>query len=161
MAGGLMLPSKLARARAKGHKPESEAEVTPPDDLMREHGVLDRLLLIYEAGLQKFDAREEFDPAIITGAAQIVRDFIENYHEQSEEEAVFPCFRKAGKILPLVDILLEQHKAAGASRSGFCKTRPAAVERATTGAIWWARSGPLSRCTDPTLRAKTPISFRA
>ncbi|TMJ52876.1 MAG: hemerythrin domain-containing protein [Alphaproteobacteria bacterium] len=78
---------------------------------MREHGVLDRLLLIYEAGLRKFDANEDFDPAVITGTAQIVRDFIENYHEQSEEEAVFPRFRKAKKMVPLVDTLLDQHKA--------------------------------------------------
>jgi hemerythrin-like domain-containing protein len=61
---------------------------------MREHGVLDRLLLIYEAGLKKFDSNEDFDPAVITGAAQIVRDFIENYHEQSEEQAVFRASRK-------------------------------------------------------------------
>jgi hemerythrin-like domain-containing protein len=78
---------------------------------MREHGVLDRLLLIYEAGLRKFDANEDFDPAVITSTAQIVRDFIENYHKQSEEEAVFPRFRKAKKMVPLVDTLLDQHKA--------------------------------------------------
>ena len=78
---------------------------------MREHGVLDRLLLIYEAGLRKFSANEDFDPAVITGTAQIVRDFIENYHEESEEAAVFPRFVKAGKMVPLVDTLLDQHKA--------------------------------------------------
>jgi hemerythrin-like domain-containing protein len=78
---------------------------------MREHGVLDRLLLVYEVGLKKFETNEAFDPTIITGAAQIVRDFIENYHEQSEEQAVFPRFKKAGKMVPLVDTLLAQHKA--------------------------------------------------
>ncbi len=78
---------------------------------MREHGVLDRVLLIYEAALRKFDGNEDFDPAVLNGAAQVVRDFIENYHEQSEEQALFPRFRKAGKLVPLVDILLAQHKA--------------------------------------------------
>jgi hemerythrin-like domain-containing protein len=111
IAGGLIVPSAFAAAREKGQRSEKQPEVTPPEDLMREHGVLDRLLLVYEAGLRKFDANEDFDPAVITGAAQIVRDFIENYHEQSEEEAVFPRFRKAGKMVPLVDTLLAQHKA--------------------------------------------------
>jgi hemerythrin-like domain-containing protein len=90
---------------------EKEPEVTPPEDLMREHGVLDRLLLVYEAALRKFDAGEDFDPALISSTAQIVRDFIEDYHEQSEEHAVFPRFRKAGKLVGLVDTLLDQHKA--------------------------------------------------
>jgi len=111
IAGGLIVPSAFAAAREKGQRSEKQPEVTPPEDLMREHGVLDRLLLVYEAGLRKFDANEDFDPAVITGAAQIVRDFIENYHEQSEEEAVFPRFRKAGKMVPLVDTLLAQHRA--------------------------------------------------
>jgi hemerythrin-like domain-containing protein len=110
MAGGLILPA-FAEARDKQHRSEKEAEVTPPEDLMREHGVLDRVLLIYEAALRKFDGNEDFDPAVLTGAAQVVRDFIENYHEQSEEQALFPRFRKAGKLVPLVDILLAQHKA--------------------------------------------------
>ncbi|MEA3133935.1 MAG: hypothetical protein QOG17_1781 [Gammaproteobacteria bacterium] len=111
IAGGLILPSAFVAARDNEKRSEKEPEVTPPEDLMREHGVLDRLLLVYEAGLRKFDANEDFDPAVISGAAQIVRDFIENYHEKSEEEAVFPRFKKAGKMVPLVDILLAQHKA--------------------------------------------------
>src|SRR5262252_1974940 len=93
-AAGLILP--FGPATAAQHV-EKEPEVTPPEDLMREHGVLDRLLLVYEAALRKFEANEDFDPAIISGTAQIVRDFIENYHEKSEEQAVFPRFKKAGK----------------------------------------------------------------
>jgi hemerythrin-like domain-containing protein len=86
-------------------------KATPPEDLMREHGVLDRVLLIYEAAMRKFSEREDFDPDILTNSAQIVRDFIENYHEKSEEEAVFPRFKKAGKMVDLVDYLLAQHMA--------------------------------------------------
>src|SRR5438270_12867254 len=109
-AGGVIVPSAFA-AKSRKKAPAEEAEVTPPEDLMREHGVLDRLLLVYEAGVRKFAANEDFDPAIITTAAETVRDFIENYHEKSEEEAVFPRFRKAGKLVPLVDTLLIQHQA--------------------------------------------------
>jgi hemerythrin-like domain-containing protein len=113
VAAALIVPASFVSARAKDREGRSEKqpEVTPPEDLMREHGVLDRVLLVYEAGLKKFDAKEDFDPAVLTNAAQIVRDFIENYHEQSEEQAVFPRFKKAGKLVPLVDTLLAQHKA--------------------------------------------------
>ena len=111
LASGLIVPSAFAAKKKEKKEPEKEAEVTPPEDLMREHGVLDRLLLVYEAGLRKFAANEDFDPAIIANAAEIVRDFIENYHEKSEEEAVFPRFRNAGKMVPLVDTLLAQHQA--------------------------------------------------
>jgi len=86
-------------------------EVTPPEDLMREHGVLDRVLLLYEAGIRKFSSNQDFDPGLITQSAEIVRDFINNYHEKSEEEHVFPRFKKAGKMTDLVDTLLLQHEA--------------------------------------------------
>ncbi len=138
IAGGLILPSALAAKDKKKSAEKDEAEVTPPEDLMREHGVLDRLLLVYEAGLRKFASNQDFDPAIITNAAEIVRDFIENYHEKSEEEAVFPRFKKAGKMVPLVDTLLTQHQAGrrvtqiilqsapGSRRDGDDRTRLAA-----------------------------------
>src|SRR5437763_15819937 len=90
---------------------KKDEEVTPPEDLMREHGVLDRVLLVYEAGLRKFSSNEDFDPALITQSAEIVRDFINNYHEKSEEEHVFPRFKAAGKMVDLVDTLLQQHHA--------------------------------------------------
>jgi hemerythrin-like domain-containing protein len=90
---------------------KEKKEVTPPEDLMREHGVLDRVLLLYEAGMRKYSANEDFDPALVTQSAEIIRDFINNYHEKSEEEHVFPRFKKAGKMTDLVDVLLRQHEA--------------------------------------------------
>lgn len=112
VVGGLIVPTigpGLAAEKRKGGK--KEEEVTPPEDLMREHGVLDRVLLIYEAGLRKFATKDDFDPAFISDSARIVREFIEDYHEKSEEEDVFPRFKKAGKMVDLVDTLLEQHQA--------------------------------------------------
>lgn len=93
------------------HGKKNEEEVTPPEDLMREHGVLDRVLLLYEAGIRKYSADEDFDPGLITRSSEIVRDFINNYHEKSEEEHVFPRFKKAGQMIDLVDTLLAQHQA--------------------------------------------------
>lgn len=90
---------------------KKDEEVTPPEDLMREHGVLDRVLLLYEAAIRKFASNEDFDPALITQSAGIVRDFINNYHEKSEEQHVFPRFKTAGQMTDLVETLLHQHEA--------------------------------------------------
>jgi hemerythrin-like domain-containing protein len=40
-----------------------------------------------------------------------VQDFIENYHERSEEDFLFPRFRKAHQLVDLVTTLLAQHQA--------------------------------------------------
>ena len=108
----VLIAPALGEEKGAGDKPkEKEEQVTPPEDLMREHGVLDRVLLLYEAGIRKWSSREDFDPALITQSAEIIRDFINNYHEKSEEDHVFPRFRKAGKMVDLVDTLLRQHEA--------------------------------------------------
>jgi hemerythrin-like domain-containing protein len=86
-------------------------QVSPPEDLMREHGVLNRVLLIYEAAIQRIESKQDFDPAIISNAAQIVQQFVEGHHERNEEQQVFPRFRKAGKLVELVDVLYQQHQA--------------------------------------------------
>lgn len=96
---------------AEDQADRQEEEVTPPEDLMREHGVLDRVLLIYEAGIRKFEARQDFDVGVLTKGGEVIRDFINNYHEKSEENYLFPRFRQAGQMVELVDTLLEQHKA--------------------------------------------------
>ena len=114
VVGGLIVPEAFAAEHRGKKEREAEGRVTPPEDLMREHGVLDRVLLVYEAGIAKFASNEDFDPLLFSSAAEIVRDFIENYHEKSEEEAVFPRFRKAGKMVGLVDTLQAQHQAAAA-----------------------------------------------
>ena len=90
---------------------KKDEDVTPPEDLMREHGVLDRVLLLYEAGIRKFTSNEDFDQNLISQSAEVIRDFINDYHEKSEEEHVFPRFKQAGKMTDLVDILLRQHEA--------------------------------------------------
>jgi hemerythrin-like domain-containing protein len=103
---------RATRGRRK-EEPQSEKkeEVTPPEDLMREHGVLDRVLLLYESAIGKYQSNEDFDPDLVMQSAEIIRDFINNYHEKSEETHLFPRFRQAGKMVDLVDTLLQQHNA--------------------------------------------------
>jgi hemerythrin-like domain-containing protein len=92
-------------------KEEDEDEVTPAEDLMREHGVLKRVLLVYDAVRERIAAKEPFPSEAVTQAAGVIRSFIEEYHEKLEEEHLFPRFRKAGQLVELVDTLEAQHKA--------------------------------------------------
>lgn len=85
-------------------------EVSPAEDLMREHGVLNRVLLIYEEILRRMETGRQFSPDLLKQAAGIIHNFIENYHEKLEEEYIFPRFEKAGKMVDLITILKEQHQ---------------------------------------------------
>ena len=54
-AAGLILPfDPVVAARHE----EKQPEVTPPEDLMREHGVLNRILLIYDEHIRRLDAKQ-------------------------------------------------------------------------------------------------------
>lgn len=132
VAGALFTSTVLLR-RSQAQAPrksgdaaneQAKEEVTPPEDLMREHGVLDRVLLIYEAALKRFTAKNDVDPAVITQSAQIIRDFINNYHEKSEEEHVFPRFKKAGQLTGLVDVLIQQHEAGRRVTAAILRLAP-------------------------------------
>ena len=91
-------------------KEQKEEDVSPAEDLMREHGLLNRVLLVYEECARRMDDGKGAPPQL-GQAANIIRDFVEGYHEKLEEEFLFPRFRKANKLVDLVDTLQQQHEA--------------------------------------------------
>lgn len=115
---GLLLPA-LAAAQEKSapdkdkekEKAKGDEGISPAEDLMREHGLLNRVLLIYDHQLQMLAAKRSFDGSVLVSAADLVRHFVEEYHEKLEEDFLFPRFRKANKLVSLVDTLQAQHKA--------------------------------------------------
>lgn len=84
---------------------------SPTEDLMREHGVLNRLLLIYQELSRRLNARESFPVAVFQESVELVRKFIEEYHVMLEEKYVFPVFEKAHQKTELVKILKKQHNS--------------------------------------------------
>lgn len=90
---------------------KKEIEVTPAEDLMREHGVLKRILLIYDEAGWRLASKAEVPFDALRDAAGIVQRFIEDYHEKLEEEHLFPRFRRRKKLVDLVDTLQRQHAA--------------------------------------------------
>jgi len=101
--------AKGSPALQKAEKREAEA-VSPIEDLMREHGLLARILLIYDEILRRLAAPQEIPADILPTAAGMVRSFVEDYHEKLEEDLVFPRFEKAGKLVELVAVLRIQHQ---------------------------------------------------
>ena len=95
----------------KDQKGKEEEEVSAPEDLMREHGVLNRILLIYEEGLKRLRSKEDIPPEAFSKPAELVRKFVEDYHEKLEENFIFPQFEKRNKLVDLVKTLREQHEA--------------------------------------------------
>ncbi len=104
-------PRQLAGQQKQSPCPNALQEISPAEDLMREHGVLKRILLIYGEAIRRINAGEELQPTAVADAAGIIRSFIEDYHERLEEEHLFPRFLKAGKLVDLVGVLIAQHRA--------------------------------------------------
>jgi hemerythrin-like domain-containing protein len=109
-ANSLAIAGCGSSRRGEDAEAGKEPEVSPTEDLMREHGLLDRVLLIYEEALRQPDTPW---PAI-AACAGIVRSFIEDYHEKLEEEHLFPRLERAGKEVDLVATLRRQHQAGRA-----------------------------------------------
>jgi len=111
MISGCSAGSEKRRPEDKTVARNQAEDVSPAEDLMREHGVLDRILLIYEEGIRRLRDKEELDPGALAGSAKIIQTFIEDYHERLEEDHLFPRFEKAHKLPDLVKTLRQQHQA--------------------------------------------------
>ncbi|HYY98219.1 MAG TPA: hemerythrin domain-containing protein [Pyrinomonadaceae bacterium] len=123
VGAGLVLTSCAGGNTAQSNRqatPESPAkkegekggEVTATEDLMREHGVLRRALLVYTAAAGKLRANASaVPPDSLQKTAKLFRAFGEEYHEKKlEEQFIFPAVKRAGgAAAALPDILVVQH----------------------------------------------------
>lgn len=99
-------------AASKEDENKKGGEVTATEDLMREHGILRRALLVYSAAAVKLrtDA-SSVPPDSLQKTANLFRAFGEEYHEKKLEEAyIFPAVKKgSGEAASYPDILVAQH----------------------------------------------------
>ena len=87
-------------------------EVTATEDLMREHGILRRALLVYSATAIKLHSNPSvIAPDAVQKTAKLFKAFGEEYHEKKLEEAfIFPAVKKAGgEAASYADVLVVQH----------------------------------------------------
>lgn len=91
-------------------------EISPIEDLMREHGVLHRILLIYKDIISRLRGEKPYDPYLVHNSARyatdIAKTFIEEYHQALEEQYIFPEFEQNRQYIQLIQTLLKQHDAA-------------------------------------------------
>ncbi len=112
-SGMLIAASGLFGAACSGG-PERQTQaggIPPTEDLMREHGILRRIMLIYDEIGRRLKQGEEFPLQLLPEANSIIRRFVQDYHEKNEESHLFNRFSDAGKLTELVAILYQQHLA--------------------------------------------------
>jgi hemerythrin-like domain-containing protein len=107
-AFGLLAVAAPAALRAE----ESSTEVLAAEDLMREHGVLRRALLVYAQAADQLVRNASVPADALQRTATLFRRFGEDYHEQKLEEAhVFPVLAAGdGAHAALVKTLVAQHR---------------------------------------------------
>jgi hemerythrin-like domain-containing protein len=90
----------------------AEPEVTATEDLMREHGVIRRALLVYAAAVPGLRSNAAaVDAAALRKTGELFRRFAEEYHErQLEERHIFPVIRKMRDVAPYAEVLTKQHE---------------------------------------------------
>ncbi|OLE33974.1 MAG: hypothetical protein AUG47_02380 [Alphaproteobacteria bacterium 13_1_20CM_3_64_12] len=100
-----------AKKEPKAPPPPPEKKVGAIEELMRQHGVLRRVLLVYRQSAAQLRGGGKLDPKLLRQAAQLFRDFGENFHERMLEQAyVFPTLRKAESPAAALDnTLVTQH----------------------------------------------------
>ncbi len=106
----LIVPAINAKEAKQELRNVGEA-ISPAEDLMREHGVLRRVILIYEEVLRRYYKGKEIPADALASAARIIQTFIEQYHEKLEEDYIFPRFEKTGELGDLTRVLRKQHVA--------------------------------------------------
>ena len=127
VGGSVIAVGGTAFAQKNEKSKEKEEEVTPIEDLAREHGLLNRVLLVYDEINRRLAVGSGFDPKLLSDSANIIRHFIEEYHEKLEEDHLFPRFQKAGKLTDLVSTLKTQHAAGRITTSQILQLSSAAA----------------------------------
>lgn len=90
-----------------------EGEVTATEDLMREHGIIRRALLVYTAIATRLRTNAStVGTDSLQKTAKLFRAFGEDYHEKKLEEVyIFPAVKSAGGLAATYpDILVAQHQ---------------------------------------------------
>ncbi len=133
----LSAPARAAGERLAGpeepHGKEAREDdedegISASEDLMREHGVLRRTLIVYDEALRRLEAKQDLPPTVLADGAGIVRRFVEDYHEKLEEELLFPRFEKARQLTGLVATLRVQHQAGRRLTDTVSRLAPAHLD---------------------------------
>ena len=113
-AGGGLIALAGGIAGGTAASATRELPLSPPEDLMREHGLLNRVLLVYREAIRRIKRGDAVPLEELGTAASIVRTLIHDHHEHVEERYLFSALRRAGRHVRTIDVLLAQHAAGRA-----------------------------------------------
>jgi len=152
----------LTRPAPTAPDPAPAGVLPPDDDLMREHGVLKRVLLCYREMIRRVQAGGPLSAPDLHDAALIIHDYIEGFHEGLEEGYVFPRLRAAGQLTDTVTTLLVQH-ARGRVITQFllAQASPAGVARAAARTQLAAAMQAFDRMYEPHEAREDTVVFPA
>lgn len=108
--GGATGAAKPEGSREERARAEGSAIITPGEDLMREHGVLERVLVVWAEAEEPLRRGADVDVEALRSSIDLVQRFVERYHERIEEELVFPRLEEAGRHRELAATLRDQHE---------------------------------------------------
>ncbi len=93
-------------------EPEHGEEGQPSvgEEMMQDHGLLERLLLVYDEAARRIERGDALDVSLVLRAAGLVRTFIQEYHERTEEDFIFSSLRSGGRQVELLSTLSLQHQ---------------------------------------------------
>jgi len=127
---------------------------TPGEDLMTEHGLLIRILLIYRCLMAARAAGEPVEAGHAHATALVVHDYIEAFHEALEEAYVFPRLQRAGRLDGTISTLLLQHAR------GRQQTQLILADTAGSGALRAPAAGRVSDAMAEFVRMYEPHEAR-
>lgn len=90
--------------------PKREPGPSPVEALAEDHGLLSRILLVYDESMRRLETEAGFDPLTLVKAAGVMREYIEGSHLRFEEEYIFPRFQARNDRLGLIETLRYQHR---------------------------------------------------
>jgi hemerythrin-like domain-containing protein len=130
-AGAVAVGAGWAASSSPAAGSPDQSVIPPDDDLMREHGVLKRVLLCYQEMIAQAQSGGKLSAPHVQDSALIIHDYIEGFHEGLEEGYVFPRLR-SGQLGSMVDTLTVQH-AHGRVITQFILTHATAGQLASPG----------------------------
>ena len=94
-------PKPLSFPSARSH--------SPAEAMLQDHGLLSRVLLVYEESMRRLAEGKDFKPLALVQAAHVMNDYIVDCHQSLEEIYLFPRFRRSDTQVGLIEVLCQQH----------------------------------------------------
>jgi hemerythrin-like domain-containing protein len=98
-----------AEAVRSREEPSPRLDSSPAENIMREHGLIHRLMLIYEELADRIEGRKTVPPGTFLNVTNLVDQFVGSHHERLEEEYIFPILEGENDPTELIKVLRKQH----------------------------------------------------